>query len=84
MLEVQQMTEEIPMWLRAARQFGGELAANEEPGDSYRGPDREDKESIAVYHPAGDWAQMPDEDKQAALAAWRGGYKAEKLEQDRI
>jgi hypothetical protein len=65
-----------PLYLKAAYQFGGELAANEE---GYRQPNKDERDDIADYWRDGaTWDDMPKEDQDAARASWTSGYRAEK------
>jgi hypothetical protein len=67
---------DAPLFLKAAYQFGGELAANNE---SFRSPDRDEKDDIAGYWKDGAvWSDMPEDAKAAALTSWRSGYENER------
>lgn len=63
-----------PLWLRAAYQFGGEVRAN---GSARQNPNADERSDIAYYHPAQEWDAMPQEDKDAARAAFRNGAESE-------
>ncbi|MEI8167139.1 MAG: hypothetical protein WCG26_12205, partial [Chloroflexales bacterium] len=65
-------------WVHAAWQFGGEARAN---GSARSNPNREDRENIAYYHPAGDWDAMPADDRDMARLAFFRGSASEKRNQ---
>ena len=71
----------VPTWLAAARQFGGEAIANDERRSA---PNREDKESIAYYHPTKDWQEMSAADQQLARGAFMAGARMEEEHHTRI
>jgi hypothetical protein len=65
-----------PLYLKAAYQFGGELAANEE---GYRQPNKDERDDIADYwRKDATWSDMPKDAQDKARESWQNGYNAEK------
>jgi hypothetical protein len=68
-----------PLYLKAAYQFGGELAANEE---GYRQPNKDERDDIAGYWKDGAaWDDMPKDAQALARQSWNQGYQAERATQ---